>query len=547
VTGRHLTFGAFVLDVEDACLRRGAENIDLRPRSCALLRYLAENPGRVVTKDELLQTVWAGTRVSDTVLKVCVREIREALGDAAKAPRFIETIPRQGYRFVAAVGTQLADAPAGDEDERFASIVGRARELAQLETWLAQAEQGQRKLVFVTGEPGVGKTTLVDLFLARSRVRERLRVGRGQCLERYGEGEAYLPVLEALGQLCSEPGGERLVAVLGQYAPTWLVQLPALVDDRELEAQQRRVAGSTRERMLREITEALEAYGSSVGLGLVLEDLQWSDYSTLELLAYLAHRRREVRLLVVATYRPAEVAQRQHPLAGIKQELHAHGQCEELVVERLGTADVSDYVARRLGAAAGPALGPVVHARTEGNALFMVNLVEYARTAGLVGTGEAAAALAAAVPETLRQMIGKQLGDLGDETRGLLEVASVAGVQFTAAGVAAGAQCAVETVERACDALGSQGQVLRKRAVVAWPDGTVSAGYAFAHGFYRQVLYEDMGDGQRARVHRAIGLRKEAAYGAQCDAIAGELALHFEYGHDYPRALRYTGPPRRSI
>jgi hypothetical protein len=119
--------------------------------------------------------------------------------------------------------------------------------------------RGTRQVVFVTGEPGIGKTTVVDVFLAYAAGRGDLWTGRGQCVEHYGPSEAYLPVLEALGQLCRGPGGEQVIPLFGRYAPTWLAQMPGLVGEAEFEAVQRRAHGATRERMLRELAEAIEA------------------------------------------------------------------------------------------------------------------------------------------------------------------------------------------------------------------------------------------------------------------------------------------------
>jgi DNA-binding winged helix-turn-helix (wHTH) protein/predicted ATPase len=549
-SSHRLSFGSFALDLADERLWRGDEEVELRPKSMAVLRHLVEHGGQLITKRELLEKIWADTSVSDTVLKVCIREIREVLGEDVKNPRYIETIPRRGYRFISDVSTQAmprGDQPPGSEDDPFATVVGRAPEIAQLSTWLADAESGERRIVFVTGEPGIGKTTLVDLFLERAEVLDRMRVTRGQCLERYGEGEAYLPVLQAIGRLCRDPGGDRLVELLRQYAPTWLVQMPALIKDDEFEALQRKVHGTTHERMLREITEAVEAFTAGRGLVLVLEDLQWSDYSTLEFISYLAHRRERARLLVVATYRPAEVAQKNHPLLGIKRELHAHGQCEELQVSPLTAPEVNEYVTRRLQGRPPPSeLSPVIHRRSEGNALFMVNLLDFAVAEGLVRPGHstseanaAAAELENTVPDNLRQMIQKQIEGLGPDIRPILEVASVAGLTFTAAGVAAGLRIKAEAVETQCDALARRRHLLRSCDVEQWPDGTVSASYRFIHGFYQHVLYEQMGEARRVRMHRLIGKRKEAGYGAQADSIATELAIHFECGRDYSQAVRY--------
>src|SRR5262249_3629125 len=197
----------------------------------------------------------------------------------------------------AAVPATLAAAPAP-------LLVGREGACAQLHGWLAQARQGLRQVGFVTGEAGIGKTTVVDAFVAQVAPAPDLWLARGQCIEHYGAGEAYLPVLDALGQLGRGPDGAQVVAGLEQYAPTWLVPMPALLAADALEAVQRRVLGATPERMLRELTEALEALTTERTLVLVLEDLHWSDAATLALLGALARRRAPARLLVVGTYRP---------------------------------------------------------------------------------------------------------------------------------------------------------------------------------------------------------------------------------------------------
>ena len=211
----------------------------------------------------------------------------------------------------------------------------------------------QRQLVFVTGEPGIGKTALVEAFLSGIGLMDTLRIGRGQCVEQYGAGEAYLPVLEALGRLGRDPRGDQLVHVLKQHAPTWLVQLPALLTDKDLEAVQRRAQGATRERMLRELVEGLDIFTVDSPLVLVLEDLHWSDSATIDLLAMLARRREASRLLVIGTYRPAEVAVGEHPLKATKHELELHGQCEEIPLEFLSVSAVAEYLSRRFARTSG--------------------------------------------------------------------------------------------------------------------------------------------------------------------------------------------------
>ncbi len=424
---------------------------------------------------------------------------------------------------------------------------GREAELAQLHKWLEKALGGERQIVFVTGEPGIGKTTLVEAFLAQLAANGNLWIGRGQCIEHYGAGEAYLPVLEALGRLCREPGGERLIELLHQQAPTWLVQMSALLSAAELEALQRKTQGTTRERMLRELVEAVEAVTAERGLVLWFEDLQWSDVSTLDWLAYVARRREAARLLVIGTYRPVDVIVSEHPLKAVKQELQLHEHCEELPLGFLTEAAVGEYLAKRFAGGELPAkLARVIHQRTDGNPLFIVNLVDSLIAQGVLvqvdGQWELQAGLeevGVGVPESLQQMIARQIERLGVQDRRILEGASVAGAEFSAAAAAAGLNTEAEEVEEQCGALMRRGQFLRASGMSEWPDGTVAARYSFLHALYQEVLYERVAAGRRARLHQRIGEREEQAYGNRAREIAAELAMHFKQGRDYRKAVQY--------
>jgi DNA-binding winged helix-turn-helix (wHTH) protein len=292
-----LVFPPFYLDLDNEQLWRGKRTIPLKPKTFAVLRYVVEHAGRLVTKDELLDALWPDVHVGEAVLKVCIREIRTALRDNAKAPRYIETVHRRGYRFIAPltsaqpVSSSRFQVPSSKPVPTpytlhpTPPLVGRDAELRQLHNWLEQALNGERQLAFITGEAGIGKTTLVEAFLAQIAAREDLWIARGQCLEQYGAGEAYLPVLEALGQLCRGPGREGVLAVLNRYAPSWLVQMPALLSEAELKAVRRKAEGATKERMLREMAEAIEALTAERTLVLRFDDLQWSDHSTFDLIS----------------------------------------------------------------------------------------------------------------------------------------------------------------------------------------------------------------------------------------------------------------------
>ena len=340
---QQIIFGPFCFDQTAQCLRQGPREIRLRAKSLAVLQYLLEHPGRVISHLEFVQHVWVGTHVTRSVLRVCIWEIRQALGDSGATPEYIETVGQQGYRFCAP--TRRTDASRRQE----APFVGREAELAALRMALAEAQRGRLQLLFVTGDPGIGKTALIHQFLSQAPATTPLRVGRGQCIEQFGSGEAYLPWLDALGGLGREPGGEHLRDALRHTAPMWLVHLPLLVEPGEMDGLQRQVQGMGSERMLRQLVEALMILTRETVVVLVLENLQWSDTATMEMLGALARRSESLRLLVLGTYRPAEVIAHAHPLRQTVQELMAHRLCQVLQLELFTEEQVQAYVAQRLG------------------------------------------------------------------------------------------------------------------------------------------------------------------------------------------------------
>ena len=390
--------------------------------------------------------------------------------------------------------------------------MGRQREVDALDGWFQRATRGDRQLVFLSGEAGVGKTTVLDLWLARLTAERPVWIGRGQCTEHYGAAEPYLPLLDALGRLSHAPQGQDLLTVLRRYAPMWLTQLPGLASDAELERVQRQVQGATQARMIRELAEALDVLTADTPLVLVLEDLHWSDSATVEFLTSLAQRREPARLLVLGTYRPVETVLRRHPLRGMVQELVGRGQCVELCLELLPAEDVAAYVAGRLGGPVTAALAAFIYERTEGNALFMVHIVEHLVQHGLIIRQEGqwtlpdgAEAKLASVPEGLQQLLRRRIEELQPEARRVLEAASVAGEAFAVATVAAGAQCPVEEVEAVCEGLAAQQHFLDDSGLAVWPDGTSGGSYRFRHALYPQVLYEQLGSARRRQLHRRIG------------------------------------------
>jgi DNA-binding winged helix-turn-helix (wHTH) protein/predicted ATPase len=555
---KQISFDSFRLDLANECLWRDSRAIKVRPKAFAVLHYLLGRPGQLVTKEELLNAVWPQTFVGEAVLKVAIRQIREALGDDSTSPRFIETAHRRGYRFISQiVGSDVVsgdpeirthDSVTGSPQHRsdFArGVVGRERDLSLMQSRLERMIEGERQILFVTGEAGIGKTALVDTF-ARSIASGRdIRISRGQCLEQYGTGEAYLPVLDAIDRLCREQ--RQVIDVLRAHAPLWLLQMPSLLTASDRELLSREVSGATRERMLREMGDALEALTADLPLVLILEDLHWSDYSTLDLISYLANQRHAARLMLIGTYRTVELIVSGHPLKEVKRELLAKQQCAELPLEYLSNDAVAQYLSVRFPNNRFPLeLAALIHERTEGSPLFMVNAVDYLLTEGSISEHGSQWELSTeiekvdvGVPDSVKQMIQKQVDHLDGENQRILEAASVAGSEFTALAVMAGLQDNEATVEARCEELARQRQFIRDCGIRHLPGGGVVPKYGFIHALYQNVLYERLSSSRRIQLHRRIGAQEEQLYGDHAAEIAAELAMHFERGANYKQAVEY--------
>jgi DNA-binding winged helix-turn-helix (wHTH) protein/tetratricopeptide (TPR) repeat protein len=556
---KRIIFDPFCLDLRNECLWEGQQAIKLRPKVFAVLDYLVRHPGQLVTKEELLNAVWPGTFVAEGVLKVAVGQLREVLGDDPKSPRFIETAHRRGYRFIGEVAESKPVQAKEQESKRTHSalgsaklaadfrqrVVGRDEALSRMGSWLQKMLGGERQIVFVTGEAGIGKTALVDTFAQRIAADGSIRIARGQCLEQYGAGEAYLPVFDAVGRLCREQ--TQAVDVLRAHAPMWLLQMPSLVSASDREVLGREVSGATRERMLREMGDALEVLTAEVPLVLILEDLHWSDYSTIDLISYLANQRHAARLMLIGTYRTVDVIVSGHPLKAIKRELLAKQQCEELPLEYLSKEAIARYLAVRFPGNRFPEdLARLIQERTEGNPLFMVNAVDYFVAEGLISESEESWRLVVKienvevkVPDSIKQMIEKQVDHLDANQQRMLEAASAAGAEFSTLAVAAALGDDRTPVEARCDELARQRHFIQDCGVHIQPTGEAVSRFGFIHALYQNVLYERVPASTRAQLHRRIGDHVESLYGERAGEIAVELAMHFEQAANYEKAVEY--------
>ena len=543
-------FETFGLDTSNECLWRKGVQIALPPKPFAVLRYLVENPGRLVTHDELLDALWPETFVQPQVLRTYMLELRKVLEDDAKSPRFIQTLPKRGYRFVAPVtetpATGSNAAPAADAKAPATiaipdAIVDRTSELSRLQTHAQRMAAGQRQVVFVTGETGIGKTALADAFCRQQSA--QAGVARGQCVQGFGRDEAYYPVMEALGQLCASVDGELACRILAKLAPAWLAALgraPAGADGPVLRP-------APQDRLLADLCAALEEIAAEKPLILVFEDLHWADDATLDLISAMARRRAPARLLVLATYRPQDAASRQR-LKELKQDLLMRRLCAEIDLAPLARPAMKKLLAKELGQdALPPELADFVHRHSEGNPLFAIAVLEHLIAQGILvregANGEFGwrdrapfAEMESAVPGELAQMIELEIERLGDKDRRLLEAGSLMSVAFPAWAVAAALDENAAQIEEECDELARRLHMVKRAGEDELPDGSRSAFYVFAHEVYREVLYRRQPTSRRAKCHIRIAERLGSIFAGREAAVAREMATHYECAGDWRAA-----------
>jgi DNA-binding winged helix-turn-helix (wHTH) protein/tetratricopeptide (TPR) repeat protein len=558
-----LAFDDFILDTANGLLWRGTAKIHLRPKSFALLQYLVSHPGRLISQDELLNILWPETHVGDGALTHCVTEIRKALQDTADKSRIIETAHRRGYRFIAEIAPRKTEAAERESPEHLVQVpgvqgchlVGRLWEMDQLGRYLDEAVSGARQIVFVTGEQGIGKTTFVNAFFHLMEDERRNNessipipwVTRGQCIKSGGEVEAYMPFYEAFMNLGVGPNRMRVLAVLRRYAPLWLQQMPSLGGPAQSRRLRHAAMEATGGRMLREMAEALEALTEEAPLALVLEDLHWGDESSLNLISYLAQRHRPARLLLIATYRPAEVMHAEdNPLRLLKQELQARQQCRELPLQGLDEMAVGEYLIRRFPRHGFPAhTAAWLQQRTGGNPLFMVNLLDHMVARGLLVRRDKCWNLEVTledieltVPQTIRQIIEHQIEMCTPQERRLLQAASVAGPEFSIAAVAAALEEKADRIEMRCRRLAQRNQFMQFAGVRGTPVGR-NRHYRFMHALYQNTCYQLLPEELQAQLHRRVAEFMEKANGPNPGEVAARLAMHFDRGGDYGRASKY--------
>lgn len=498
-------FGEHELDPNAYVLRHAGREIALQPKMLDLLRYLIEQRDRVVSKEELLQALWPGEHVNDSAVAWTVSHVRTALGQGRGEKRPIETIHGRGYRFRSEITTETGSgtpaesdangpSPTSNAPARGRPFVGRADVMRRLEALLTEAKQGRGRLCLLSGEAGIGKTRSAEELLARAEQR-----GMSSWLGRAVE-DSNAPVLWPFVQILRKVAAER--PSLRTECEPLLQRLVTLEVPRDKPVER---SGPGRFLLMDEVTRVLLRASEQTPAVILLDDLQWADSSTLDLLSFLTPELSRAHLLVLATLRPGEDP-RIHRIAR---------RAENIQLASLTAADIGEYITAIVPSTESPdQLAAAVHHATSGNPLFVQEtlralIAEHGTKVLVRRPGEIAP------PDIARNVLRSRLESIDPEAHKLLASASVLGEAFELPVLQSITSAEPHAV---LDALAAAEQI-------GFVFAETPQRYRFSHALIRQVLYDGLPMPERVALHRRAALALEAVQSAE--AHTAEIAHHF--------------------
>jgi tetratricopeptide (TPR) repeat protein/predicted Ser/Thr protein kinase len=428
-------------------------------------------------------------------------------------------------------------------------VVGREVEKAALREEFAAAASGRASMICVSGEPGIGKTTLVEDFLSDLLRGSSHLVARGRCSERLAGAEAFLPILDAIEDLLSEDPDGTIRNAFATNAPSWMKQV-APFDTGPAQAS----APASQERLKRELAAFLSAICVTQPLVLFIEDIHWADTSTVDLLSYILTRLSNDRLFTIITFRPSELQLAQHPFLALKLDLQTRGVARELPLAFLTENEVRALLALKFPGSAFPAeLSRMIHSRTEGNPLFVADVAQYLRakdvvreTGGIWTVSGSLPDLERELPESMRSMVQRKIGQLSEEDSQLLVAAAVQGHSFDSSVISSALQRDPADVEERLDELERIYTFVIRRDEYEYPDGTLTTRYRFVHVLYQNALYASLSVSRKVQVSKAVGEALLKVQKGVAGPVAAELGFLFETAREPDRASEYFAAAARN-
>jgi len=427
--------------------------------------------------------------------------------------------------------------------------VGREEQRALLWRGYSRVKDGRGLILAVTGEAGIGKTSLLEDFLAElPSSGERPVIGRGRCSQRLAGDEPYLPILEALESLLHPHAGPGFASVMKATAPTWygLVSQDSAITSSSGEPREAAPATS-QERMKREFSALCQELSRTQPLIIFIDDLHWADISTIDMLNYVAGRFSNTRLLALGSYRPSDMALRGNPFLGIRNDLESRGLFQEIALPFLATKDVQRYLALEFPHHHFPAdFASVIHSKTEGSPLFMADLVRYLRDTGGIVEVNGTWATARDLPDTprdlpasVRGMIQRKIEQVEERDRKLLMVASVQGHEFDSSVIAEALEMDPAEVEERLDILERVHVFVRRGEESEFPDRSLTLNYQFVHVLYQNALFDSLQPTRRATLSGRVARALVARHGNQVASVAARVAVLFEAARDFSTCAQY--------
>jgi DNA-binding winged helix-turn-helix (wHTH) protein/tetratricopeptide (TPR) repeat protein len=564
---QHIEFAEFVFETGGNLLMRGGAVVSLEPSAARVLRYFLESDGRLVSKEELLETVWRDVFTTEDVLKRAVSQIRRALGDDAQNPRFIETHHRRGYRFITAPKSNQQSKSVNlkaqnsvkfyeknpDGDPNFDCFVGREREIIFLQTEFRRVQNGAGQPILLVGEPGIGKTQTAARFTGWASATHNtvpLRV-------RFFDYEAsYLPpydlFLDLLGEACAKVFEIDAEIVLKNESLFELVEkqlnvrLPGDLLTNSLEIRQSADAS----RIIAPLAECFARLSRKRPLVLIFDDIQWADETSRKIIGFLMRIASDAPLMVVGLARRAETENTPHALAEWLQKQAVYRSFTTLELAPLSTENCREVIGQVFSGRLDTQTIPLAELEklqraTGGNPYFLVETVRLLINENVIekvwtdddfkwfwrGIEDAP------LPETIRIAARAKLNNLSDETRDLIEFAAVLGDAFQINTLELMRRGDDGTAEKLFDENldeAIRAQILTERNVSGADD------CQFYHTTLRRAVYADLSPRRRKRLHfRAFSAIAEA-HKNELERFAAALAAHAENADDFAKSLHWN-------
>ncbi len=445
-------------------------------------------------------------------------------------------------------------------------FVGRESELRQLRRPLTAAIGGQGTVVLVSGEAGIGKTSLVEHFLALTAQRHpQLSIAKGQCSERFGHGEAYLPFIEALTTLLTseekKSTRDKVLDIALETAPSWLEAIPGI--GQALRAsyetaqavrtrfgvESSQVTAPDREHVLQEYVGVLTQLSQENPLLLFVDDIQWSDAASVDLLVHLSRRIGGSRILVLGTYRPSDIAVgrdgRPHPLRKALLDMRRYNVCQEMTLDRLGRQECAAVASSEFpNNSFPPSLLDLLFRHSEGNALFFTEMLRLLKENGLIQEHDQTWHLVHPVedlplPASVESVVIMRIDRLKADLRRVLRYASPQGERFLSTVLAEILETDELRLEERLDITERIHRLIRSRGELDLGRELATV-YEFTHILFQDILYDRLKPKERVLLHRRTGLALEKLYGQSAEDIAPQLVAHFTDGRLFKKALDYS-------